>query len=327
MKGAIYVSGLIAMLIFGTAAYGQQKPEQFYRVQIISVPTVTLTTQQFLTGDANGKPATLAGELRLPGPAAQQTGKLPAVILVPGLGSADSGHERWARELGSIGVATFILDSFAGRGLLNMNDQTQLSPLAIMFDAYRALGLLAENPLIDPARIAIMGFSYGTVAAVYSSSERFRKMYGPSTTQFAAHIGLYSLCRTFREDTVSTGKPIRLFHGIPDEATSIEQCRFLVERMKKAGVDVTLTEFPDALHLYDKVEFPNPVKLPQGPSARNCWLEEGANGQLLNSKTGKPFDFSDPCLERGWQFGYNAVAYEATLASVKSFLRTTFNIK
>jgi len=51
--------------------------------------------------------------------------------------------------------------------------------------------------------------------------------------------------------------------------------------------------------LYDKVEFPNPVKL----------------------------DFSDPCLERGWQFGYNAVAYEATLASVKSFLRTTFNIK
>ena len=62
---------------------------------------------------------------------------------------------------------------------------------------------------------------------------------------------------------------------------------------------MTLTEFPDALHLYDKVEFPNPVKL----------------------------DFSDPCLERGWQFGYNAVAYEATLASVKSFLRTTFNIK
>ncbi len=124
MKSAIYVSGLIAMLIFGTAAYGQQKPEQFYRVQIISVPTVTLTTQQFLTGDANGKPATLAGELRLPGPAAQQTGKLPAVILVPGLGSADSSHERWARELGSIGVATFILDSFAGGGLLNMNDHT-----------------------------------------------------------------------------------------------------------------------------------------------------------------------------------------------------------
>ena len=91
-------------------------------------------------------------------------------------------------------------------------------------------------------------------------------------------------------------------------------------------MDVTLTEFPDALHWYDKVEFPNPVKLPQSPSARNCWLEEGANGQLLNSKTGKPFDLSDPCLERGWQFGYNAVAYEATLASVKSFLRTTFNI-
>src|SRR5260370_39242546 len=116
MKSAIYVSGLIAMLIFGTAAYGQQKPEQFYRVQIISVPTVTLTTQQFLTGDANGKPATLAGELRLPGPAAQQTCKLPAVILVPGPSSADSSHESCAPEPCSIRGATLILRSFARRG-------------------------------------------------------------------------------------------------------------------------------------------------------------------------------------------------------------------
>jgi dienelactone hydrolase len=305
--------------------------DEFFRVLVLTVPTTTLTAEQFLTGDKNGKPTVVAGELRLPGPG-RSTEKLPAVILVPGLGGFDSATERWARELNSTGVATFILDSFAGRGLFSMNENGRLHPLAIMNDAYRALALLAEHPRIDPGRVAIMGFSYGTVAALYSSSERFRKMYGPSAAQFAAHIGLYSLCSTtYHEDAIVTGKSIRLFHGIVDEATSILQCRSYVERLKKAGADVTLTEFPDAHHGYDYVEFPNPIKLAEAPTSRNCWWEEAEGGQRINAKTGKPFDPKNPdsysCMEKGWTLGYNAAAYEATLQTVKEFLKTTFNIK
>ena len=315
---------LSAVVILGLAWSGV-RAEEFFRVQILPVPTVTLTVEQFLTGDKNGKPTVLAGELRLPG---RGTEKLPAVILIQGLGGVYSPHDRWARELNSIGVAVFILDNFAGRNLFSINDQAQLPALAMMIDAYRALALLAEHPRIDPARIAIMGFSYGTVAAIYSSSERFRKMHGPSTTQFAADIGLYSLCNvTYREDTITTGKPIRLFHGIVDDANSIVQCRSYVERLKKAGADVTLVEFPDALHSYDAVEFPNPFKLAQAPTGRNCWVEEAEGGQRVNAKTGKPFDSSDPCLERGFTIGYNAAAYEATLQGVKQFLRETFALK
>jgi dienelactone hydrolase len=301
------------------------RAEEFFRVQILAVTTVTLTAEQFLTGDKNGKPSVLAGELRLPG---RGTEKLPVVILVPGLGGANSSHDRWARELSSIGVAAFILDSFGGRGLFSMSDQPRLPALAIMIDAYRALALLAENPRIDPTRITIMGFSYGTVAAVYSSSERFRKMHGPSTAQFAAHIGLYSLCNvTYHEDMVTTGKPIRLFHGIVDDANSIVPCRSYVERLKKAGADVTLMEFPDAHHSYDMVEFPNTIKLAEAPTGRNCWVEEAAGGQLVNTKTGQPFDLKDPCREKGFTIGYNAAAYEATLQGVKQALRETFGLK
>jgi dienelactone hydrolase len=155
-------------------------------------------------------------------------------------------------------------------------------------------------------------------------------MHGPSTTQFAAHIALYSICNvTYRDDTITTGKPIRLFHGIVDEATSIVPCRSYVERLKKAGADVTLTEFPDAHHAYDYVEFPNPITLAEALTTRNCWFEEGEGGQRINAKTRKPFDPKnpDPCIEKGWRLGYSAAAYEATLQSVKDFLRASFNIK
>jgi Acetyl xylan esterase (AXE1) len=103
---------------------------------------------------------------------------------------------------------TFLLDSFSGRGINNtIDDQSQLDSLAMMIDAFRALDTLAEHPRIDPNRIAVMGFSKGAVAAVCSSNERFRKMYGPPNVQFAAHIGLYTPCNvTYKDDDKVTGK-------------------------------------------------------------------------------------------------------------------------
>jgi hypothetical protein len=54
-------------------------------------------------------------------------------------------------------VAAFILDSFSGRGISNTaNDQSQLDSLAMLVDAYRALGILAQHPRLTicywPAR-------------------------------------------------------------------------------------------------------------------------------------------------------------------------------
>lgn len=124
------------------------------RVEVRPVETITLSTQQFLIGDKNGKPATLAGELRIPRPG---TDRLPAVILLHGSGGISESHERWVQELNSAGVATFLLDSFSGRGINNtIDDQSQLDSLAMMIDAFRALDTLAEHPRIDPNRIAVM---------------------------------------------------------------------------------------------------------------------------------------------------------------------------
>ena len=50
------------------------------RVEAIPIQTLTISDEQFLKGDAYGRPTTIAGILRI----AQGSGRLPLVILVPG---------------------------------------------------------------------------------------------------------------------------------------------------------------------------------------------------------------------------------------------------
>jgi dienelactone hydrolase len=172
-----------------------------------------------------------------------------------------------------------------------------------------------------------MGFSKGAVAALYSSNERFRKMYSPPDVKFAAHIGLYTPCNVaYRDDDKSTGKPIRLFHGIADDWVPIEPCRSYVERLKKSGADVALAEYPGAYHAYDSFSLKEPLKLPQAQTSRNCLLVEGDAGQIMNSKTSKPFDLNDPCIERGATVAYNEAAAMATAKAVKEFLIEAFQL-
>jgi dienelactone hydrolase len=189
------------------------------------------------------------------------------------------------------------------------------------------LGKLATHPRIDPARIAAMGFSKGAVPAIYSSNERFRTTYGPSNTQFAAHIGLYTPCNvTYRQDDKVANRPLRFFHGIADDYVSIEPCRAYVKRLKEAGADVALTEYPDALHAYDNFTYASSVSLPNAQTTRNCLIVEGDNGLLLNSKSNQPYSLGDACVEKGPHVGYNEAAHTATVEAVKQFLTSRFKL-
>jgi len=291
------------------------------RVELIPIQTASPTARQFLTGDKNAKPAVIAGELRIPRPEPE---KNVAIVLVHGSGAIGARQDRWVQELNSAGIATFELDSFTGRGIVDtISDQQQLSQLAMMVDAYRALGILRQHRRIDPNRIAIIGFSKGAVAAVYSAVERFRKMYAPADAMFAAHIGLYTPCNTeYRGDDNVTQKPIRLFHGTADDWVSIEPCRAYVERLKKSGADVVLTEYPGAYHAYDSYTVTKMVSYPQAQTTRHCTFREDDGGEFVNARTGKKFEYNDPCVERGTHIVYNAAAHEATLRAVKELLTT-----
>jgi dienelactone hydrolase len=293
------------------------------RVEVLPVRSETVTTAQFLQG-AHGREALVAGELRLP---VGSAGKIPAVVLVHGSGGIGPNVDHWAADLNAIGVAAFILDSFSARGITStVTDQSQLAHVAMMVDAFRALDVLANHARIDPERIAIMGFSKGAVAAVYSSSERFRRAYAPKDRMFAAHIGLYTPCYvSYRDEDKVTGKPIRLYHGLADDWVPVDPCRGYVGRLKGAGVDVALTEYPNAFHSYDTFRTAA-TKVPQAKTARRCAFRESDRGELLNASGAPTSTDNDPCIETGTTLEYNAAAHEATVKAVQQFLKEVFKL-
>src|SRR5262245_17017557 len=211
------------------------------RMELRAVETLTLTDQQFLTGDQNGKQATLSGILRLPrGPA----GRVPAVILQHGSGGVGAREEYWSRFFNDFGIATFLVDSFSGRGIVQTStDQAQLGRLNMILDGYRSFDALASHARIDPQRIAIMGFSRGGQSTLYAAMNRFRQMWNPRAN-FAAYIPLYASCdMTFIDDTDLAAAPVRQFHGQADDWVVVAPCRPYFERLRATGRDVKLTEY------------------------------------------------------------------------------------
>ena len=295
------------------------------RLEAHPVQTVTMTDEQFLTGSKDGPPVGIAGQLRIPGPG---TGRLPGVVLLHGAGGISANIDLWAHELNSIGIATFILDSYTGRGIVSVSEnQTQLGRTPQINDAYRALELLAKHPRIDPARIAVMGFSRGGQAALYSALTRFQRMHGADDASFAAYVILYPPCNLkFVDDEQVGDQPIRIFHGTADDFVFIDACRNYVARLKKAGRDVQLTEYPGALHVFDGPHLKDRVFVARGQTTRRCAMEEGAGGKIINVATQHPFTYDDACVERGASVGYDADAYAKSLRAIKGFLSETFKL-
>lgn len=75
----------------------------------------------------------ITGDLQLPqGP----TEPVPAIVLVHGSAGLTPTVRRWEDVLLKLGVATFVLDSFSGRGIREtFTDQSRLSHFAMLVDA------------------------------------------------------------------------------------------------------------------------------------------------------------------------------------------------
>ena len=286
----------------------------------IGFRTTTPTISEFLQGNRPATTNLIWGDLELPQGSVERS---PAVVLVHGSGGIGPRENRWAAELRQAGVATFLLDSFTGRGIaFTAEDQSQLSSLAMLGDAYRALELLATHPRIDPARITVMGFSKGGGVALYAALTRFQRLQGPANARFAHHIAFYPPCFvSYIGDEAVTDRPIRLFQGTADDLAPVERCRPYVERLRRAGADAHLTAYAGAHHQFDRPSDAPARHYPREQNASRCFWEERSEGHLVNRDTGQPFSLDDPCVMRGGTFGADPAAYRAALHAVKALVR------
>ncbi len=324
VAAAIFCTGVLFTCIETNA---QPAPKEAAgRIEIYAIPSLTLSDQQFLTGDANGKPVTVAGEFRI----AQGTGRLPVVVMMHGSGGVSGVSEAWVHTFNSIGISTFVIDSISGRGLTNLNfDQSLLGRLNFIVDIFRTLDILARHPRVDPDRIVLMGFSRGGQAALYASLNRFQKLWNKSGVRLAGYIAFYPDCSTsYQTETDVVDRPIRIFHGASDDYDPVASCKAYVARLEEAKRDVVLTEYPDSPHGFDSglYGFDANLVAANAQTVRNCHIREGEGGQLLNADTQQPFSYKDSCVELSPHVGGNPVTAEQARKAVVEFLRGLFKL-
>ena len=320
---AVALAAALAPALAAPALAQPAPPALPGRIEASPLRSTTPGGSEFLRGSP-GPGVILAGELRLPpGPAGS---RVPAVVLVHGSGGISGSTDLWARQLNEDGIAAFILDSFSGRGITStVADQDLLHSLAMMVDSYRALDLLAAHPRIRADRIAVMGFSKGAVAAVYSAAERFRRLHGSPRHAFAAHVGLYTPCNVrYEGDAAVAAVPIRLHHGTVDDYVPVAPCRDYVGRLRAGGADATLTEYPNGQHGFDNPAAPALVDAPTAQSTRNCRMQEGADGVINLAGTREPFaQKTSACVAIGAHTGHDPADGAAVRANVRRFLAET----
>jgi dienelactone hydrolase len=296
------------------------------RTEIYAIPSLTISDQQFLTGDANGKQVTVAGEFRI----AQGAGKLPVVVLMHGSSGVGAGMDPWVRHFNGMGISTFVIDGFSGRGLTAVGpNQALLGRLNFIVDIYRSLEILAKHPRVDPERIVLMGFSRGGQAALYASLDRFQKLWNKSGAQFAAYIPFYPDCSTsYATDTEVADRPIRIYHGTPDDYNPVASCKAYLARLQEARRDVVLTEYPDSQHGFDSglLGTSTVAVSTNAQTARNCKLREGDGGVLVNADTKAPFSYKDACIELNPHVGGNPVTAAEARKAVSDFLQALFKL-
>jgi dienelactone hydrolase len=155
----------------------------------------------------------------------------------------------------------------------------------------------------------------------------FQRLWNKSGIEFAGYLPFYPDCSTtYLRDAEVADRPIRIFHGTSDDYNPVAPCRAYVDRLRAAGRDVQLTEYPNAQHVFDNPLLNPPRVANDSQTVRRCTIHEEPNGTLINAATKQLFTYMDPCVERGPHVGYDAAASRAAHQAVGDFVRTLFKL-
>ncbi len=192
----------------------------------------------------------ISGDLRFP----DGSGPFPAVILAHGCNGNRNVEPVWGPLLRQWGYASFNIDSFSGRGLIEVcTGATSLHPLQRVPDAYGALRLLAAHPRIDPRRVVLMGFSHGGALALLASTAWAKDAYAPAgQPSFRAFVSFYPNCNADFPERRRVSAPVRIHTGELDDWTPAKPCAELAAALKAAGQDVAIDIYPGAHHAFDQ---------------------------------------------------------------------------
>jgi dienelactone hydrolase len=261
---------------------------------------------------AVGDHVTLTGDLALP----DGVEPVAAVVLMHGCsGLPTRSVTAWQPVLVSWGYATFVVDSFGGRGLRDVcGNALKLTGAERIPDAYGALALLARHPRIDARRVALMGFSHGGIAALGAASTWSRQRFAPPEgPTFRAFIPFYPYCNAIvPEMAQGIAGPVRVHIGALDDWTPARSCVDLGALARSMGYDFQVTVYPNARHGFDAVGLRPEIYLRNVDNAAACTPRLASMmGPILNL-----FELLG-CMKKGATVGHDPDATAQAHANVR----------
>jgi dienelactone hydrolase len=187
---------------------------------------------------------TIRGELYLP----PGNGPFPAVVLMPPCtGRLPIKVERADGErYNALGYALLTVDSFGPRGFEDGCSGVG-SSVDLVMDAYGALLYLAELPVIDAERIAIVGYSKGADTAL--SAVGFDGVERLFDRQFRAAVAYYPFCQ--KQEATAVAVPTLILIGERDDWNFARDCRDMVARRRDFSAPMRLVVYPEAQHSFN----------------------------------------------------------------------------
>jgi len=186
----------------------------------------------------------LAGELyRPPG-----DGPFPAVVSLHGCAGAPSRENAEAAGAAyvSLGYALLIVDSFGPRDIKQRCLTEYGAPVDRIMDAYGGLLYLAGLPVIDPERIAVVGYSQGADTAL--DAVRLGGTGIHFDHRFRAAVAYYPSCV---DSHGAVSVPSIILIGELDDWTPARNCREMMAKRSGEGADLRLVVYPGAHHSFN----------------------------------------------------------------------------
>ena len=215
----------------------------------------------------NGKSILIAGRFQAP---LNVTGKIPAVIILHDTAGVKNNGIYFATALNRVGIATFEIDQWGGRGLPGEASSRPKQPGDNLSDVGGAYRLLVARPEIDAARIGLLGFSLGGIQTMLMMNRRNSDAILGSGNHFKAAVAFYPICWLYNrvpgaDFAELVDAKIRILVGSEDDYDDgAGACEDLLRQLAPSDSQrVSLKVLAGATHIFDSLEgsyeFPDPA--------------------------------------------------------------------
>ncbi|WP_424630452.1 dienelactone hydrolase family protein [Bradyrhizobium sp. SYSU BS000235] len=189
-------------------------------------------------------------------------GPFPAIVMVHQCAGLNGAVMANAREAVAQNYVVLMIDSLTPRGVTTVcyGPKNGVNFFRGVRDALQAAEHLRNQPYVDKARIALVGFSWGAMVGLMTASQHYASAALVNATPFAAVVSFYPGCfkitppngrPPFETLNPDIKRPLLVLMGEDDTETPSGECVSKLEAAKRAGATVEWHVYPKTTHCWD----------------------------------------------------------------------------